>query len=90
MWQISTTTYPTARKDYRCDASEYVTNMLGYIDLSEEDTVIFDKAMEEKFRILKGTTYIKTEGKYDGEFCTFRTRIDMNELCLKYELYPDD
>jgi hypothetical protein len=90
MWKFSTTTYPTSNKDYHCDASEYVNNMLGYFELTEEDSVIFDKAMEEKLKILKCTKYLKTEGKYDGEFCTFRARLDMHELCLKYELYPYD
>ena len=88
-WDEATNTEPTARKEYRCQASEWVNNMMGRDDFTPDELIIFDKAKAEKFKILKGTKYRKVSGIWEGESSVFRARPDMDDICLKYDLYDD-
>lgn len=87
-WEVSTQTEPVASKDYHCDAAHWILNS-GYEeqDYEPEDWKAIKKAESEGWRILKGTPYICVRGKFDGEFCTYRARKDLNDICLKYELF---
>lgn len=88
MWELEKTTYPIAKKNYHCEASDWVDN--GCLDdISKADMATIKKAKEEGFKILLGTKYLKTTGKWDGEFSIYRCRIDLHDICIKYGIYPD-
>jgi hypothetical protein len=78
-----------ARKDYHCQASDWINNMMGGEDFTPEELVIYKKAKAEKFKILKGTKYLKVDGFWEGEPSVFRARPDMDAICQKYELYRE-
>jgi len=88
-WTFSKVTFPVARKNYRCEASDWISNSMRYGDLTEEDQAIWEKAKKEGCKILKGTRYKKITGKYEGEMSTYRARLDLDDLCCRYSLYPD-
>ncbi|MBL4833607.1 MAG: hypothetical protein JKY26_06485 [Pseudomonas sp.] len=81
---------PVARKEYECDAAEwYINSNLGRHDFEPEDWAIIEKASAERFKILPGLPYVRQSGIYEGELCTFKARIDMHGICLKYEIYEE-
>ena len=90
-WDMQTVTNPIAKKDYHCQASDWIDNTLGWneAEYDEEDRPIILKAKAENFKILKSTRYVKVTGKWEGEFDTFRAREDLDAICRKYELYPE-
>lgn len=90
-WDLVTETKPVARKDYHCEASDWIDNTIGWDerDFDEEDRETIRKARAEGCKILKGTQYVKLSGKWEGEFSTFRARADLNAICHKYELYAE-
>jgi len=90
-WEVSTETHPVARKDYHCQASDWIDNTLGWgeEDYDEDDRAVIKKALSEGCRIISGTKYLKVSGRYDGEFTTFRAREDLHAICEKYDLYED-
>lgn len=86
-WDCYEESEPVARKDYHCDASEYINEALGESIFSFSDLRLIAKAKQDKWRIKKGQKYIKVKGKWDGDFCVFRARPELNDLCLKHDLY---
>ena len=87
-WEIETTTTPVAKKEYHCEASDWIDNCGGGEgDFEPEDWAVIQNALAENNKILIGTRYIKTHGKFDGEFSTYRCREDLNSICVKYDLY---
>ncbi|MCV6612402.1 MAG: hypothetical protein OIF55_16695 [Amphritea sp.] len=91
-WEFATETKPVARKDYHCEASDWIDNTTGWDEeeFAEEDRETIRKARAEGCKVLKGTQYVKVTGKFEGEFSTFRARADLNDICQRYDLYPDD
>ncbi len=89
-WEMETTSQPVARKDYPCQAAHWIDNA-GYTegDYEPEDWAVIEKAEAEGWKILKGTQYTKTEGKWEGEFDVYRARLDLDAICNKYEIYQD-
>lgn len=89
-WEIERATSPVAKKDYPCQASVWIDDAgLKEDDYSEEDWAVIEKAKAENWMIKKGTQYSKIEGKWEGEFSVFRARVDLDNICHKYQLYPD-
>jgi len=89
-WEMESITHPVARKDYRCQAAEWIDRVgLREEDYDPADLESINKAREEGWKILKGTAYIKVRGKWDGEFCTFRARPELNDICQEYDIYSD-
>jgi len=88
-WELSTESIPISRKIYNCQAAEFLSYGNKY-EFEQEDIKIIEDARLQDFKILKGTKYFKIKGKYDGEFSTFRARLDIHNICIKYDLYPDD
>ncbi|KZX78272.1 hypothetical protein A3715_10415 [Oleiphilus sp. HI0009] len=86
-WDFYEQTEPVARKDYRCDATGYLYEVIneGYFSFSDYRLIV--KAKRDRWKIKKGQKYIKVVGKWDGEFCTFRARPEMHALCEKHNLY---
>ena len=88
MWDFSEETQPIARKDYHCEASDWLGNFSDD-EFDEEELTVIARARHEGFKILKGERYTKTTGKWEGEFSTFRARIDLNNICIKHNAYDE-
>jgi hypothetical protein len=89
-WYPRTT--PIARKEYHCQASEFVRDAWNDADIAtlpEKERNAFELAKSHNFRILKGERYIKQISIYDGSYGIFRGIPDMVDMCHKYELFPD-
>ena len=81
----------TAKKHYRCDASEQ-WNRAGYtLDECEtgEQRMIVEAAEADKWRILPGQAYRKVIGIHDGAFCTYRARPGMDAVCNDLDLFDE-
>lgn len=88
-WEVYTETRPVARKNYACNAVEYIEPQDNdYFGFTKEEIHIIEYA--RKFGIGKHQKYIKVKGRWDGEWVTFRASIDVDEICRKYEIYPDE
>jgi len=82
----------TARKEYNCNACEWIMNSdimtdPSYFEVTFSDKRKLVKIRQEHFKILKGTKYIDYNGKDGGELFNAKSRIDANDICQKYELY---
>jgi DNA-directed RNA polymerase subunit RPC12/RpoP len=83
-----------ARKEYRCNACEWIVNGdimndPSYFEVTFADKRILVKLRQERFKILKGTKYLDYNIKNGGEIYNVKARIDANDICMKYELYSD-
>jgi hypothetical protein len=87
-WDFCTTTTPIASKDYDCDAAVWLENCDTWEFTEAEQDIIAD-ANNQGNKILKGTRYKKTVGRFDGEFCVFRARLDLDAICLDNDVYDD-
>lgn len=91
MWELLGSKIVKARKEHDCDASHWVSESnFGEIDFDKEDWEIIQKAKSENWKIKKGDEYIFCKGKHDGEFTVTRARLDLNKICIKYDLYCED
>lgn len=89
-WDFYTLTTPKARKQYTCEAIDWILNDgLDAYEFDEEELAIIEKARSEKWKILKGTKYVKISGKWEGEFCVFRARKDIDEICQDHDIYSE-
>lgn len=86
-WDCYEESTPIARKDYNCDASDFLCEMIGEVKFSFAELRLIVKAKRDKWRIKKGQKYLKVKGKWDGDFCTFRARPELDDICRKHELY---
>jgi len=90
MWDFAVDTYPVARKEYHCEASDHIS-MAGYgqRDYEPDDWATIVKAREEDNKILKGTEYLHISGKWEGDFAVYRARQDLHAICIKYDFYDE-
>jgi hypothetical protein len=87
-WDFCRETTPKARKEYTCDAIDWILNDgLDSYEFSDEELSIIKNAESEKWKILKGTEYVKCEGKWEGDFSVFRARKDINQICIDHDIY---
>ena len=90
MWSCERITYPTAKKEYNCDAYEWIMGLgLNAVDFTKEELEILDKVREENCKILPGTKYYKVVGRYDGEWTTMRARIDLLDIYFRLQCGND-
>lgn len=89
-WEVGTHSKPKARKEHHCQASDWILNFPYTEYFDEEEKEVFDQARREDFKILVGTKYMMFQGKWNGEFTTYRARKDLNDLCIKYEIFDED
>ena len=90
MWEILETTYPIARKEYNCNTGDWFNNcLLGESDFEEKDWETILQADSDKFIIKVGEKYRCDKGKFEGEFMTVRSKIELNEICIKYDIYSE-
>ncbi len=76
-----------ARKEYRCDAMEFIQNSMSIEEFTQSEQALIIKAQSERCKITKGSTYTKVSGKWEGDFSVFRARTEIDNICLKYDLY---
>lgn len=87
-WDVENVTYPKAKKHYPCQACEWLANApIEDEDLTDDERLCLDAARADHWKILPGQKYIKIRGKFDGEWQTFRARIDVNEICKRHGIY---
>ncbi len=89
-WELATESQPVARKVYHCEASDWIDNCgFDESDYSPEDWAAIEKARAENWEIRTGTKHLKIQGKWEGEFSTFRARLELDAICHKYQIYQD-
>ena len=85
------TTCQVARKNYPCDACDWIFNgdeiTRDYYTYAE--LRVLAKARKNKYQILKGEKYIKAVGTCGGDFFVFRGIPAVNDICRKYDIYED-
>ncbi|WP_235582939.1 hypothetical protein, partial [Pseudomonas aeruginosa] len=81
----------TARKHYQCDAYYWFDRAgFGRQDVDADDWLIVEAVRSDRGKILPGTKYIYQVSVDGGEFWIFRARPEMDAICRKYDLYPED
>ena len=91
MERVLTDKIMTARKHYRCDASE-LWRRSGYTVAdceTSEQRLMVEAAEADKWRILPGQLYRKVKGIYEGELSTYRARLGMDSVCHDLELFDE-
>lgn len=80
----------TARKFYACDASEMWCNYGPPSDaVTADDRLVLDGAKADKWKIRPGQRYRCVVFRDGRELVTQRTRLDMDALCQRHDLYDD-
>ena len=81
----------TARKSYPCGAYHWINwSCYGEPDFEPEDWATIKAAEADGFKIKSGMQYLY-QASVDGDgWAEFRARLDMHEICRKYDLYPED
>lgn len=91
VWDIANTTIQVAKKEYRCEAFEWINNSdLGEDDFDSSDWIKIQQDAADGGKILPGMRYIKTKGKWEGDWSVFRARYELYEICHKYHIYHED
>ena len=90
--RILSTSYPVARKNYGCGACDWITEWLydffALLTFTEKKMVI--RARQNGWRIMKGEKHIKaTIVGCDNDLYTWRAIIEIDRLCIKYDVYED-
>lgn len=87
MWNVSTITHPKARKEYKCEAYEFI----HHVGIGREDLTTLEWESFTNFDgvIKKGDVYVNCHGIWEGEPSTFRANLDMDAICQKYDFYED-
>lgn len=77
-----------ARKEYHCQASDWIRDC-GWEDddWSKDEADAISSAKGDDWKILKGERYVYQTGVFDGEMVTFRAKINLHEICLRYSFY---
>lgn len=89
-WSFCRESMPVARKEYRCDALDLIQSIgLHDFDLTDDEWADIQKAITEGGKILPGTKYRKVTGVWEGEWCIFRARLDIDEICEEHEIYEE-
>ena len=80
-----------ARKSHYCMASVFVTeDPRDYEDFTKDEKRVVDRARENDFIIIIGDDYFTQFIRYGNSVYTFKAIPEMHEICIKYDLYPDD
>lgn len=85
---LSSRTVKAARKDYDCDACNFIRDALGNgcrFTFSEMRAIV--KAKHNNWKILKGESYINSAMLNDGDFYVFRSIPEIEQICQTYDLY---
>jgi len=79
---------PIARKEYHCQASDWIREC-GWADgdWSQDEAAAIEAAKTDGWKIHKGERYVYQTGVSDGEMVTFRAKVCLHEICLRHNLY---
>lgn len=88
-WEVETTSEPIARKNYRCDACDWIHDSINQGIFSFAEYRLIAKARRDNWQIKKDQRYLKVSGKWDGDWSTFRARPEMHDLCVEHEIYQE-
>ena len=84
-----------ARKQYDCDCSEWITTYGRLSELMDDFDMPFSDRRklvimkQERYKIFPGTTYQEHAFIQDGEFFCLKGRLDVIEICKKYDLWAE-
>lgn len=86
MWDLSTTTYPRARKRYLCDAWVWINQYMDDMDLT-----VYERAAVQRLGrwIMPGEVHIKVKGRWDGEWTVYRAHKELDEICTRHGLWDE-
>lgn len=87
-WDMYEVTEQVARKEYYDESADYICDLCEE-DVTPDEWQIICEAREGNWKIKKGVKYRKTKGLFEGEWETFRATIELDDICHKYNLYPD-
>lgn len=91
-WKFYNQTTPTARKQYSCDAAEWIVNH-GIEDVlyncTDYEKADIEKAQNQSWKIQPGEKYVKVVGVWEGEFSTFRAKPELDAICHRLNIYDD-
>jgi hypothetical protein len=82
----------TARKQYDCCMQEWITaegerEVANNFPLTFAEKRGLIKMRNEKYKIMPGDKYYEQVGIQDGRFYCIQCRIDVTDLCRKYDLW---
>lgn len=80
---------PIARKPHRCGAYEWIMETYEDGSFTYQELRQIAKVRRNKGMIMPGQKYIRQAQIYEGDFCVFKALPDMDEICRKYDIYPD-
>lgn len=80
-----------ARKNYQCDACRIWLSSGYTLDDCEKAKLQICVSLAEQgnWEIRPGQYYRKVTGIYNGAFCTYRCRLDMDYVCSTLDLYGE-
>lgn len=76
-----------ARKKYRCNAGEWVQDVVYDLDFTYAELRAIVKARRNNWCIMPGEEYIRQIQVENGKLFTWRAIPAMHEICCKYEIY---
>ena len=86
---------PVARKDYPCEASEWLVEDCYYLDdigsLTFSEKKVLVKARRNNWKVKKGDKYIRfTQRSCEGQIFDSKVIPEIHAICLKYDIYEND
>ncbi len=89
--KILTEAIRKANKQHQCDACYWWDRSNhGEQDVTPEEWETIQSAQQDGWKILKGQKYLFQSFVYDGMIQTFKGRTDVDAICRKYDLYPEE
>jgi hypothetical protein len=85
------TTYPIARKKHDCNACDWIEPCLQdiFCELTFKEKRAISRMKNQKGKILPGQKYICSVGIWEGDFSVFKADIEMNDICVRLDLYVE-
>jgi hypothetical protein len=89
--QILTDEIRTARKHHKCDACYWWDRSnFGKEDVTADEWLIVEGCKADNYKVIPQSKYKYTSFVYDGMIQVFKGRLDMDKICIKYDLYPEE
>lgn len=80
----------TAKKRHVCDACFWIINGLHDVEWTISELRQVVKARRNGYMIVPGDKYIEQIQKDGGDFIVFKALVEMDKLCWKHGLYPEN
>lgn len=81
---------PVARKNYCCDASDWIMNSDVFSDCTFKEKRQIVIAQRNGWKIKKGDKYTYQVNIWSGDFNVFKAITAMHDICVNYDLYQED